>query len=82
MNIEKQCKLCGLSVSIELFNYSNKAKGITKPYCKVCEKAKNKQAYLQNLEHRLESSRKWKNQNKDSIKEYNKNYYERSKTKQ
>lgn len=80
MQIFKNCKDCGESKESSLFNYVNKSKGITKPYCKSCESKKNQQSYLQNRESRLQSSKGWKANNKQKIQEYNKSYYEQRKS--
>ncbi len=55
----KTCKACNKEVEIEHFNYQSRKKGILRPYCKYCDRARAKKDYLNNREARLAHMKEW-----------------------
>ena len=56
---KKTCKQCSKEFSIEEFNWQNKKKGIKRPYCCYCDRARAKKDYFNNREHKLELQKQW-----------------------
>lgn len=74
MNVTKQCARCGEQRSIDEYNFSNKPKNARKNLCRPCEKAKNKESYLQNRESRIESTKEWRRNNPAKFQQYQQQY--------
>ena len=56
----KTCKQCNKEFTLEHFNYQSRKKGILRPYCKYCDRARARKDYYDNREYKLQSQRDWK----------------------
>lgn len=70
---EKKCSRCGKLKPISEFHKDNSSKDGLKCYCKEC--ARN--YYLQNKQDRFKYSKRWKEENQDKVKQYDKKVKDR-----
>ena len=68
------CKKCNVNKELLEFTRDRKLKSGYKPICKDCLNSKRREAYQNNSDKFLEYSKKWKDNNKDKIKEYHKSH--------
>lgn len=68
----KKCSKCGESKERSEFHRSSVHKDGLKPSCKVCRNAANKR----HRENNPEYFQKWRDENKDRVKEYNAQYHD------
>lgn len=59
----KTCKACNKEFELEHFNFQDKKKGILRPYCKYCDRARARKDYFDNREDRIATMNAWKQRN-------------------
>jgi hypothetical protein len=55
----KTCRKCNKEFELEHFNFQNKKKGILRPYCRYCDRARVRKNYHENREARLATQKEW-----------------------
>lgn len=62
----KECNDCGLSKPVEDFNWRSKQKGTKQPYCRDCQRKRNRQDYRENSSRWEKNNRRYKT----SVRQY------------
>lgn len=77
--LSKVCTKCGILKTIDEFHVRKETRDKRRSECKECSCKKRREYHFKNHKQSLESSKRWKEDNLDKVKEYSREYYELNK---
>lgn len=77
----KQCSKCRKIKDFSKFRNDNSSKDGKKYYCRICDDEYNRRKYKINKEKKLQQVQIWQEQNPQKVKEYQKKYRFKKKSK-
>jgi hypothetical protein len=78
----KKCSKCKLDKPFNEFRKCKTGRYGIMSYCLLCHDIKSQESYEDNREDRIESIRKWTENNLDKTKEYKRNWAQRDRNKE